>query len=92
MSERKRVNISVDPHTYETLQRIKQTHGFTNVCELVVAFVHVLLDRMEIADRRKYDLPDDDGKYIDEMFDELGHVQRTPNGDAPVRRHNKRAK
>ena len=36
--------------------------------------------------------PEDDGAYIDEMFDDLGHVQRTPNGDAPVRRHTKRMK
>ena len=47
---------------------------------------------MEAAGKRKYDLPEDDGAYIDEMFDDLGHVQRTPNGDAPVRRHTKRMK
>lgn len=92
MSNRKRVNISIDPQTYERLQSIKQVHGFSNVCELVVAFVHILLDRMERVDKRKYDLPDDDGRYIDEMFDDLGHVQRTPNGDAPVCRHTKRIK
>lgn len=92
MSDRKRVNISVDPQTYEMLQRLKQAHGFKNVCELVVAFVHVLLDRLERVDKRKYDLPDDDGRYIDGMFDDLSHVQRTPNGDAPVRRHTKRIK
>jgi len=92
VSNRKRVNISIDPQTYERLQSIKQVHGFSNVCELVVAFVHILLDRMERVDKRKYDLPDDDGRYIDEMFDDLGHVQRTPNGDAPVRRHTKRIK
>lgn len=92
MSSRKRVNISIDSKTYEMLQRIKEAHGFSNVCELVVAFVHILLDRMEIADKRKYDLPDDDGKYIDEMFDDLGHTERTPYGDAPVRRRIKRIK
>lgn len=92
MRSRKRVNISIDPKTYERLQGIKQKHGFSNVCELVVAFVNILLDRMEVADKRKYDLPDDDGKYIDEMFDDLGHVQRTPNGDVPVRHRTKRLK
>lgn len=89
---RKRVNISIDPKTYEKLQRLKEAYGFSNVCELVVAFVNILLDRMEVADKRRYDLPDDDGRYIDAMFDDLGHVQRTPNGDAPVRRHTKRIK
>ena len=92
MSNRKRVNISVDPETYEKLQRIKQAYGFSNACELVVAFVHILLDRMEVAEQRKYDLPDDDGRYIDEMFDDLWHVQRTPDGTVPVRHHTKHFK
>lgn len=92
MSNRKRVNISVDPETYEKLQRIKQAYRFSNACELVVAFVHILLDRMEVAEQRKYDLPDDDGRYIDEMFDDLGHVQRTPDGTVPVRHHTKHFK
>ena len=92
MRSRKRVNISVDPLVYEQLQALKKAYGFSNVCELVVALVHILLDRMEQADARRYDLPDDDGKYIDGMFEDLGHVQRTPNGEVPVRRHNKRIK
>lgn len=92
MSNRKRVNISVDSETYEKLQRIKQAYGFSNACELVVAFVHILLDRMEVAEQRKYNLPDDDGRYIDEMFDDLGHVQRTPDGTVPVRHHTKHFK
>lgn len=79
MSNRKRVNISVDPETYEKLQRIKQAYGFSNACELVVAFVHILLDRMEVAEQRKYDLPDEDGAYIDTMFDELGEADRKPD-------------
>lgn len=90
MSNRKRVNISIDPNTYEKLLRIKQEHGFSNVCELVVAFVNILLDRLAKAGERKYDLPEDDGAYIDEMFYELGHVERTPNGEVPVGRHVKK--
>lgn len=82
--------MSIDPKTYDKLLRIKQEQGFRNVCELVVAFVHILLDRLEQAGQRKYDLPEDDGAYIDEMFDELGHVERTPNGDTPVGRSGKR--
>lgn len=92
MSNRKRINISVNPATYEKLQRIKRDHGFNNTCELVVSFVNILLDRMEVAEQRKYDLPDDDGGYIDEMFEDLGHVQRTPDGTVPVRRHSKKLK
>lgn len=90
MSDRKRVNISTDPKTYEKLLRIKQEQGFRNVCELVVAFIHILLDRLEQAGHRKYDLPEDDGAYIDEMFEELENVERTPNGDTPIGRSGKR--
>lgn len=86
------MNISIDLHTYHQLQNIKRAYGFGSLCELVVALVHILLDRMEEASKRKYDMPYDDGRYIDEMFDDLGHVQRTPDGDAPVRRHAKRLK
>lgn len=92
MSNRKRVNISVDLETYDRLQQVRQAYGFSNACELVAAFVHILLDRMETAGQRKYDLPDDDGRYIDKMFDDLRNAQRTPDGDVPVRHHAKRIK
>lgn len=88
MSKRRRVNISVDPSTYDKLQRIKMQYGFKNACELVTAFVHILLDRLEDPHDRKYDIPDDDGLYITGMFDELGHVQPTPDGTPPKRRVN----
>lgn len=87
MGERKRVNISVDPQTYDALQRLKVAYGFSSTCELVVAFVHILLDRLQKAGSRKYDLPDDDGAYIDEMFDELSYTMRVPNGEGPGKKH-----
>lgn len=90
MSNRKRVNISVDLRTYEQLQLLKQQYGYKNACELVVAFVHILIDRLEQPGSRKYDIPEDDGAYIESMFDDLGHVQRTPDGTVPVR-HNKKS-
>lgn len=92
MSNRKRVNISLDPATYDKLQRVRQEHGFKNLCELVVAFAHILIDRMEVAGKRKYDLPEDDGQYIDSMFDDLAHVHRVPDGTVPVRHNNKKLK
>lgn len=92
MSNRKRVNISLDPATYDKLQRVRQEHGFKNLCELVVAFAHILLDRMEVAGKRKYDLPEDDGRYIDAMFDDLSNVHRVPDGTVPVRHNNKKLK
>ncbi|TGY07121.1 hypothetical protein [Bacteroides acidifaciens] len=90
MSDRKRVNISVDPKTYDRLQSLKKQYGYKNACELVVAFVHILIDRLEDAGNRKYDLPEDDGAYIDNMFEDLGHVQRTPDGTVPVRHNRKK--
>ena len=92
MNARKRINISVDSDTYEKLQKIKAAYGFSNTCELVVAFVHILLDRMEVVGQRKYDLPEDDGQYIDSMFSDLAHVQRVPDGTVPVRHHTKKLK
>ncbi len=90
MSDRKRVSISVDPKTYDRLQSLKKQYGYKNACELVVAFVHILIDRLEDAGNRKYDLPEDDGAYIDNMFEDLGHVQRTPDGTVPVRHNRKK--
>ena len=90
MSDRKRVNISVDPKTYDRLQSFKKQYGYKNACELVVAFVHILIDRLEDAGNRKYDLPEDDGAYIDNMFKDLGHMQRTPDGTVPVRHNRKK--
>ena len=80
MSDRKRVNISIDPATYAKLQKLTKQYKFKNICELLVSFAHILLDRMEVAGQRKYDLPDDDGAYIDTMFEELGEVERQPDG------------
>lgn len=81
------MNISVDPETYSKLQQLKHVYGFNNVCELVAALVHILLDRMEAADKRRYDLPEDDGEYIDKMFDDLAHTERQPDGTVPARHH-----
>lgn len=47
---RKRVNISLDPLTYDRLQDVTRSHGFKTACELVSAMVHVLLDRLEPKD------------------------------------------
>lgn len=90
MSNRRRVNISVDPATYEKIQLLKSQYGFKNSCELVVAFLHILLDRLEPLGSRKYDIPEDDGAYIENMFEELGHVERTPDGTVPVRHDTKK--
>lgn len=50
---------------------------------------HILIDRAEPAGKRRYDMPEDDGDYIDAMFDELSNVHRQPAGTVPVR-HNRK--
>lgn len=75
MSDRKRINISVDSETYDRLTQLKEAYGFKNLCELVVAFSHILIDRMETPAKRKYDMPEDDGQYIDSMFNDLAGVE-----------------
>lgn len=85
MSERKRINISVDPDTYAALSSIKRNYGFKNLCEMIVAFVNILVDRRQEEKKRLFDLPDADGAYIDSMFDELASHERTPDGSVPVR-------
>ncbi len=90
MSERKRINISVDPETYQKLQKLTKAYKFKNACELLVSFAHILLDRMERPGSRKYDIPEDDGAYIDAMFDDLAHTQRTPDGTVPVKHRAKK--
>ena len=79
MSNRKRINISVDPETYNKLQKLVKDYQFKNCCELMCSFVHILIDRMNRAADRKYDLPEDDGAYIDAMFEELGEADRKPD-------------
>lgn len=92
MSNRKRINVSVDPETYDKLQKLTRAYKFNNACELLVSFAHILIDRLEVDAKRKYDLPDEDGAYIDGMFDDLGHTLRVPDGTVPVRHNNKKCK
>lgn len=92
MSDRKRINISVDPETYAQLNRLKDEYGFKNLCELVVAFSHILIDRVKPVDKRSYDLPDDDGQYIDSMFDDLAGAEKEKATQTQLRynRNNRR--
>ena len=86
MSERRRINISVDPTTYTMLAQLKEQLGMASVCELLVAMAHILIDRVRPEGERKYDLPDDDGEYIDGLFDDLAHTERQPDGTVPKRK------
>lgn len=88
MSNRKRVNISLDPGTYEKLQQVQREHGFKNLCELLTALAHILIDRMQ--NKRRYDMPEADEQYINSMFDDMSNMQRVPGGMVPVRHNSKK--
>lgn len=90
MDSGKRIIIIVDPADYERLRTIQRVYGFRSVRQLVAALIHVFLDYAGKKGERRRDLPEDDEWYIAGMFDELGHVQRMPDGDAPIRRHPKK--
>lgn len=76
MSNRRRVNISLDPATYERLRRLMDQYHFANMCEMVVALLRLMLSRAEAQTHPHDDLPEDDAAYIDAMFDELGEAER----------------
>lgn len=79
MSNRKRVNISLDLLTYERLNLIKEKYGFRNVCGITVALLHILLNRLD-KKGEELNLPLDDATYIDSMFDDLGNYENNPDG------------
>lgn len=87
MRKTRRLCVRVDEETHEKLSRIVEKFGFSSKSELLLSLLHLLLDRMSDADKRRFDLPYDDARYIDEMFDDLGNSMPTPNGEAPKRRN-----
>lgn len=81
--QRHRVNLSLDGETYEALARLKAELGCRSVCEVVTAFVRILLDQQRTEGRRAHDLPEDDSAYIRRMFDSLGNMLDVPDGEPP---------
>lgn len=82
-SRRYRVNLSLDGETYESLKALQADSGCRSVCEVVTAFVRILLDQRKSAEERTHDLPEDDSEYIREMFDRFGSTMDVPDGEPP---------
>lgn len=76
MNKRRRINVSIDSDTYNRLLQLQERRGFKTSGEIVAALVHILLDRLEAPPGREYDLPEDDGEYINRMFEDLGLAQK----------------
>lgn len=82
--KRKRIYLSVDPSTYHKLESFAKRNNFKNECEVVTSMVHVMLDRIESADERRFDIPEADGEYIDAMFGEMSSSTKQADGDGSV--------
>ncbi len=82
---RRRVNLSLDPASYDRLCRIQREYGFKNPCEMLAAMARILIGRLDPEGGRTPDLPEDDWRYIDGMFAELGDAEKR-DGAVPARR------
>lgn len=83
--KKRRLNLTMSSYTHERLEAMRKQYGFSSGCEMVTAFVNLLLDRLESPELRRFDLPEDEGRYLDDMFGEMANVIRQPEGDVPVR-------
>lgn len=79
--KRKRLNLSITNDTFAKLSLFAKRNHFKNECEVVCSMVNVMLDRLEIVEQRQLDIPEDDGKFIDSMFADMGDTTRQANGD-----------
>ncbi len=79
------MNLSLDPASYDRLRKIQREYGFGSPCELLTAMAHILVGRLDPEGGRSPDLPEDDWRYIDGMFEELGNAEKR-DGVVPVRR------
>lgn len=77
---RKRVNISLDPASFRKLEEIGRRYGFRNTTQVVTALVRIYLDRITPEALRRFDLPEDEGDFLDEMFGELSAVEESRPG------------
>lgn len=89
MSNRKRINISVDEDLYNWLQSLKDKYGFKNVCELNVSLLRVTRTYLDEAEQRSRQAAASatDHDEIIEMFNDLGDWEETPTGVVPMKKH-----
>ena len=88
--KKRRLNLTMSTYTHERLEAMRKQYGFSSGCEMVTAFINLLLDRLEKPEFRTYDLPEDEGEYIDDMFSEMANSVSQPEGTVPVRSKHRR--
>lgn len=77
MTNRKRINVSVDEAQYRRLQALQKAYGFKNVCELARAMLNILTQYTDAAATRRRK-PVSVGDDILDMFNDLGDWETTP--------------
>ena len=78
MTNRKRINVSVDEAQYRRLQALQKAYGFKNVCELTRAMLNILIQYTDAAAGRRQRRPASVGDDILDMFNDLGDWETTP--------------
>lgn len=85
-SNRKRINISLDPAAYERVRRMQRKYGFKNPCSIVAAFTRIFIERLESVKRKEITPEEDNAKYIKSMFEELANVDNITNDRRKIER------
>lgn len=81
---RRRVNLSVSPETYESLEALRRAARLQNVCQVVAAMIGAFVE----ISRRAGRFPDAETieDEVHGMFAEMDGYDKTPQaGHAPVR-------
>lgn len=93
MSNRKRINVTINPLHYDELQRICKAYKFANVCEICTALLssfiqHVNKAESETARRKRR--TESSEETIARMFADFENWEPTPDPSIMYKRHNNR--
>lgn len=89
MTNRKRVEISLDETQYRKLQALQKAWGFKNLSELTRALLNILTQYTDAAATRRQRAPVSVGDDILDMFNDLGDWEATPSNVQPPARRRK---
>lgn len=89
MTNRKRVEISLDETQYRKLQALQKAWGFKNLSELTRALLNILTQYTDAAATRQQRAPVSVGDDILDMFNDLGDWEATPSNVQPPARRRK---
>ena len=90
MSNRKRINVSINPLHYQELQRICKDYKFANICEICTGLLSVFIQTVCRAEQEAPKKKKSNSEMIQEMFAELEQWEPTPDPAIMYKRHNRR--